>query len=54
MCRPNTCDKCKKQSFKGCGQHLKTLFKDVKKENICQCTDVLKQFVKENKKEENK
>ena len=27
MCRPNTCDKCKKRSFKRCGQHLKTLFK---------------------------
>ena len=31
MCMPNTCEKCNKKSFIGCSQHLKILFKDIKK-----------------------
>lgn len=45
----NICNKCNKKSFLGCGQHLKIIFKDIKKEEICQCKEILRKFVKENK-----
>lgn len=42
----NTCQKCKKNSFVGCGRHLKSIFKNINKENICQCSEILRNFVK--------
>ncbi|GLB40715.1 hypothetical protein LshimejAT787_0805860 [Lyophyllum shimeji] len=37
LCRLVTCDKCKKTTWAGCGQHVESVMKDVKEEDRCVC-----------------
>ena len=37
MCRRVTCDKCKKFTWAGCGQHIESALAGLKPEEICQC-----------------
>jgi hypothetical protein len=37
MCRPATCRTCNKATYKGCGQHVEQILKDVPKNQRCSC-----------------
>lgn len=39
MCYLKTCKTCNKTTWDGCGLHLRELFHDKKKEDICQCNN---------------
>ena len=42
MCFIVKCSKCGKKSWGGCGQHLKSLFRNVPDSERCKCNDVPK------------
>lgn len=37
MCQLTTCPTCKKYSFKGCGQHLASIFAGKRMDELCSC-----------------
>ncbi|KAF8904209.1 hypothetical protein CPB85DRAFT_1318193 [Mucidula mucida] len=37
MCYAVKCEKCQKTTWKGCGQHVESVMKDVKDEDQCKC-----------------
>jgi hypothetical protein len=37
MCHSVECGKCKKTSWSGCGQHLESVFRNIKIEDRCFC-----------------
>lgn len=45
MCSLTICEKCGKFSFIGCGLHLKQLFSDKKKEDLCRCNPKVLEFI---------
>lgn len=50
MCKLLICEKCKKFTWAGCGQHLANLFKDKTINEICQDDkakfDIMKKYIK--------
>lgn len=49
MCSSAKCSQCGKTSFVGCGQHLDSLFKYVKTEDLCKCNPKIRQWIKKNR-----
>jgi hypothetical protein len=37
VCRKVTCRRCKKATWKGCGQHIEIVLKNVEKNQQCLC-----------------
>ncbi|KIJ53733.1 hypothetical protein M422DRAFT_222419 [Sphaerobolus stellatus SS14] len=37
QCMVVTCQRCGKKTWKGCGQHVEQVMKDVKEEEKCAC-----------------
>jgi hypothetical protein len=37
MCSPAVCDRCKKITWTGCGEHAEQVLADVPAENRCTC-----------------
>lgn len=40
MCQKIKCEKCKKHTYAGCGNHLKALFGKISQGAICKCDHV--------------
>lgn len=40
MCRQVICQKCKKKTWAGCGQHIESALKGVKEEDRCKCREI--------------
>lgn len=38
MCRAATCPACSKTTWKGCGQHVEQVMRNVPKQDRCRCT----------------
>jgi hypothetical protein len=38
MCRPATCRTCNKATYKGCGEHVEQVLKDVPRNERCTCS----------------
>lgn len=37
MCIRAVCEKCRKQTWRGCGKHKEQVLKGVKEEDLCKC-----------------
>jgi hypothetical protein len=37
MCRKVVCDKCKKWTWTGCGQHIQQALMNIPQDQICKC-----------------
>lgn len=47
MCLLTICSSCKKYGFSGCGKHLSSIFAGKKPEELCECNEKIREYIKQ-------
>jgi hypothetical protein len=47
MCVKTICHRCHKITYSGCGRHLSSIFRGMKKNELCHCNPIIIDYIRQ-------